>query len=82
MTTILTAFSKILINIAQSNCNEHLEVCNKMINNLEQFAERKDYKQWIHELNTAILNKSLEINGELPIYDVSLGINEENKNKQ
>ena len=74
MTTILQAYTKILTNIAQSSTKEHLEVCDKMISNLQKFEERKDFKQWIHELNTAILNKSLEINGELPIYDVTDGV--------
>jgi len=72
--TILQAYSKILTNIQRSTTNGHLETCSNLIDTMKQFEERKDYKQWVHELNEAFLKKKLEINGDLPIYDVSEGI--------
>jgi len=70
--TILSAFTKILTNIQRSETKEHLETCERWIETMKQFEERKDYKSWVHELNEAFLLRKLVIEGDLPIYDVEM----------
>lgn len=81
--TILQAFTKILTNIQISTTNEQLDTCEKFIKTFNQFEDRKDFKQWLHELNDAFLIRKLAINGDLPIYDVELiQIDEHPNNEQ
>ena len=81
--TILQAFTKILTNIQLSTTKEQLETCERFMDTMKQFEDRKDYKQWVHQLNEAYLIRKIVIEGELPIYDVTeVSLQDEHPNNE